>query len=518
MRALAHWLVDPARFSALVLRMPLRHYQTTPLRTILHSVLHGRGREYLLVFPRQSGKNEAVAHLLAYLLNLYQRRGGNIVYGAIGDALGMGIERLEDRLDNAWNAGHWSRANKPTRRLLGDAAVVFLSSHPMAHARGQTAHHLLVIDEAQDQDAAHIEAVFTPMRAANNATALYIGTVKTTSDFLWTKKRELEAETLRDGHRRVFFVTPDQVTAEVPAYRDFLAAQVRKHGRHHPIVASEYYLEPIDAAGGLFPRRRRLLMRGSHPRADAPTADQTYIATLDVAGQDEATTDPIAQLANPARDYTIAYIFRVVWPAPGACTPGPTFEAVDVFVDHGSRHFETTTDDLPPLVEILAAWLQAWQVAHLVADESGVGQGLVSWLTAALGPGRVTGYDFAGRGRKASLGSRFLSLVETGRFRHWIDDEEEEGSAGWWFWRQVEACTYDLPRDGIFDRDLQWSVPEAHKTHTAGGLVPTHDDRLLAAALIAEADRLIRQGDLRVGRAQSAIIPPVDPLQETPTW
>ena len=43
--------------------------------------------------------------------------------------------------------------------MLGKAAVVFLSSHPQAFARGETAHHLLVVDELQDQDAAHVQAV-----------------------------------------------------------------------------------------------------------------------------------------------------------------------------------------------------------------------------------------------------------------------------------------------------------------------------------------------------------------------
>jgi hypothetical protein len=174
-------LRDIAPFSRLVIRRPLR--------PILHSVFHEPGREFLLVLPRQSSKNEAVARLLGYLLNLYQPRNCQIVYGAIGDALGMGMDRLEARLDNCWNGGVWCKRLAPDRRCLGRACVPFVSTHPAASARGQTAHLLLIIDEAQSQDATHIEAVFTPMRAANNATALYIGTVKTTSNFLWLKKR-----------------------------------------------------------------------------------------------------------------------------------------------------------------------------------------------------------------------------------------------------------------------------------------------------------------------------------------
>jgi hypothetical protein len=524
------FLSDARPFSSLILQKPLRQYQMEPIGAILDSVLNHRGLEFLLVFPRQSGKNEAIAQLLAYLLNLFQRVGGHIIYGAIGNGLGLGIERLEDRLENPWNQGRWTKRLKPPRRCLGKACVGFLSTHPMASARGQTAHHLLVVDEAQDQDAPHIEAVFTPMRAANNATAVYIGTVKLTTDFLWTKKLELERETARDGIRRVFLVGPEAVTAEVRAYKTFLDGQIRKHGRHHPIVASEYFLEPIDGAGGLFPPRRRALMRGHHPRLQAPQTGELYVATLDVAGEDEAATDPVARLAHPGRDYTVGTIFRVRWPPPGTYAPGPTFEAVDVFVDHGSKHFEAVSGAAPALVHRLAAWLEHWQVAHLVADSSGVGQGLVSWLTAALGAHRVTGFDFSGRGRKARLGSMFLSLVETGRFKYWSSTEGKRYSAeclplsdSWWFWRQVEACTYEVPPEGQFDRDLRWEVAPSHKTpipggqpHRKGGSTSklTHDDRLLSAALVAELDRLVRECQIALGTGESAVVRPRDPLAD----
>ncbi|MGD8491254.1 MAG: hypothetical protein PVI68_19765, partial [Anaerolineae bacterium] len=443
--AVLRYLADISHFSNLVIKRPLRTYQLEPARAILDSVLNNRGLEFLIVFPRQAGKNEMVAQLLTYLLNLYQRTGGNMVYGAVGDGLGMGIDRLESRLGNVWNAGHWGTKRKPTRRTLGKAAVLFLSSHPQAAARGQTAHHLLVIDEAQDQDANHIEAVFTPMRASTNATAVYIGTVKLTTDFLWTKKQELEREERRDGIRRVFLIPPEEVTAENPAYRHFLDTQIRKHGRNHPIVASEYYLEPVDGAGGLFDARRQALMRGSHARQREPAPGRLYLATLDLAGEDEAATDPLARLEHPGRDYTVATVFDVRLPEPGHYAPGPTYHAVDVFVDHGSKHFQEVPGR-PPLVERLLAWLEHWQVGHLVGDESGVGLGVISWLASAMGGHRVTGYNFGGHA-KAALGSAFLAVVETGRFKYWTGDEEIPLSDGWSFWQQVAHCTYDLPPD-----------------------------------------------------------------------
>ena len=147
-----------------------------------------------------------------------------------------------------------------------------------------------------------------------------------------------------------------------------------------------------------------------------------------------------------------------------------------------------------------------------MADASGVGAGLVDWLSARLGPGRVTGYHFS-PSHKAALGSAFISVVETGRFHYW-SGENEPLTDGWWFFTQAAACQYSLPADGRFERDLRWGVPASARISTPQGPLPVHDDRLISAALVAVYDALYREGKLQHGRAHSAIIPPVDPLAD----
>jgi hypothetical protein len=494
-------------FSRYVLRVPLHEYQVAPLRAIVQSVLNQEGHDFLLVFPRQSGKNEAVAQLLVYLLNIFQRSGGAMVFAAIGDGVGRGVRRLEERLENEWNRAQWRRGADPLQRSLGRASVIFLSSHPSAHARGETAHRLLVVDELQDNDPAHLEAVFEPMRAANNATAVYIGTVRFRSDALWQKKQALERQQAEDGVQRVFMVSPQQVVQANPHYGRFLERKVAQLGRDHPTIRSEYFLEPIDADGGLFPPRRQRLMAGDHERGRQPLAARLYVATLDVGGQDEGTTDPVARLSNPARDYTVATVFEVV-PGP----QGAVYRAVDVFVDQGSRHFQDVPGR-PSLVQRLAAFLRSWRVAHLVADATGVGEGVTDWLAAALGNQRVTPFHFT-QSSKAQLGSRFLSLVETGRFHYWRGDEETLLSDGWWFWQQCHHCHYEVPPGGVFERHLSWGVPSSATVATPTGPQRVHDDRLISAALVAHYDHLAQAGTLRTGTGRSAIIAPRDPLRE----
>ena len=246
-------------------------------------------------------------------------------------------------------------------------------------------------------------------------------------------------------------------------------------------------------------------MRGSHARLPGPLPGELYVAAVDLAGQDEAGGGTAA-LHNPGRDYTVATVFRVI-EQPDA--PGPAYEAVDVFVDHGSRHFQAGPGQ-PRLADTLLNWLRRWDAAHVIVDASGVGQGLADWLSSQLGPTHVTTFHFGGAA-KARLGSDFLGLIDTGRFRYWAG-EELPGEDGWWFWQQATACAFALPGGGRFDHDLRWGVADRARVSIAGQLQHVHDDRLLSAALIAELDRRRQQGALLLGLSASRILPGANPL------
>ena len=504
-RAAKTILSNPALFSHAVLHLPLYKYQLDPLIAVVDSVLNRHGLDILCVFPRQSGKNESAAHLIVYLLNLFQRVGGSIVFGATGDGLGRGIRRLDERLDNNWNHGRWQKGAGPVSRSLGKASVRFLSTHPSASSRGETASLLLIIDEMQDQDQNHLDAVFEPMRAANNATALYLGTVRTTHDALWQKKLQLEALTESDGIPRVFLVSPDTVIASNPSYGLHLESKIKYFGRLHPIVCSEYFNEPIDSAAALFDPRRRELMIGTHPPLLSPLPGSLYIATLDVAGIDEKPSDPLQELTSPGRDYTVATIFSL--------THDPNsdliYRAVNTFVDHGTPHFQQDTG--PSLASQLLAYLHSWNVTCLISDATGIGAGLSDWLSNELS-GSVYPFVFTRRA-KAELGARFISMIETNRFKY-FDDGRLDLSDTWWLLTQAANCSYDLKIGGQFNRDLRWFVPPSAKISTPLGPQLIHDDRLISAALIAHFDELAADGKVTTGQARSKVVAPIDPIAE----
>ena len=87
-------------------------------------------------------------------------------------------------------------------------------------------------------------------------------------------------------------------------------------------------------------------------------------------------------------------------------------------------------------------------------------------------------------------------------------------SDGWWFFQQVEACTFYLPPGGQFEKHLRWYVPDTAKVSTPTNLQPVHDDRLISAAPVVAYDDLLRSRKISLGKARSLRIPPPDPLDD----
>jgi hypothetical protein len=449
---------------------PLRGYQLEPAEAILDSVLHGRGLSFAVVFSRQAGKNELSAQLEAYLLNLFRRKGGYIVKAAptYKPQLIASQLRLEQTLDNPWNRAH-VRPRQGYMLFLDRAACVFLSAEPSSNVVGATASILLECDEAQDVREEKWDVEFTPMAASTNATRVFYGTVWTSKTMLARIMRELKREEQVDGRRRVFLVPWQEVAREVPAYGRYVRQEIARKGRHHPLIKTQYYLEEIDSEGRMFDERRQALMLGDHLRMRSPEPDKVYAASLDLAGEDEEKTGDELRMVKPRKDSTLATIFEVdLSTMRDPLLAAPSYKVVDVFSDTGTRH--------TLLYGKLRAYFEAWSVRYIVADASGVGAGLVSFLSSKQAFGsRVIPFQFSPPKRKSDLGWDFLTVVETGRFKMFRDD----GSADWReFWLQVEECRYEVSEGE--EKRMRWGVEDP----------AVHDDRLISAALVAELDKM----------------------------
>ncbi len=296
--AVKYWFEDIDHFSRIVLGRGLRPYQLEPARAIVDSVVHGRGLTFAVMMARQAGKNELSAQIEAYLLNLYQRSGGQIVKASptFKPQTHNSMLRLCDRLENPCNGNAHGRSSGRSgyhRRQgfiveVGSARTLFFSAGPAANVVGATADLLLEGDEAQDIAEEKWYKDFAPMAASTGATTVLYGTAWTAGTLLARTIQHLRQQEKADGIRRAFVYDATQVAACVPAYSRHLEERVARLGREHPLVKTQYYLEPIDGQAGFFPPARRALMRGDHARCHTPAPGKRYALLLDVAGEEES--------------------------------------------------------------------------------------------------------------------------------------------------------------------------------------------------------------------------------------
>lgn len=498
-------LADVAAFSRLLLPgRELRPYQIAPARAVAFSIEAHRGRSFAVVFARQAGKDELLAQTLAYLLLRYQKRGGNAVVAA--PTFRPQAALMRDRLLAVLRepvlasfGGSAAETRDGYAIALGRAAVRFLSAAPEANARGQTADLLLVANEAQDILPDVWDAVFDPMAASTNATTLFLGTVWNRETLLARQMAFLRDEERRDGFRRVWTVPWEEVAAVLPAYGERVRERIAQFGPSHPFIRTEYCLEELDGAGGLFPPGRLAAMRGEHPRRHHAEPGKRYALLLDVAGEEETGATPLTFRADARRDSTALTVIEVgsresgvrsttrsarasshdprhttsdssfVLPTPDSRLP--TYRTVDRLAWTGVKHTALHAQ----LVHLAR---EVWRASVVVVDATGIGAGLAAFLAATLGERRgvraipVIPFVFTAAS-KSALGWDWLGLIDAGRYREYADDGEAITRE---FWAQLAAVTYATPPGP--GKSLRWGVPSGRG----------HDDLVMSAALVATLD------------------------------
>ena len=440
----------------------LRAYQLAAAAPILAAIHNPRGGRYVVLFSRQSGKDELLAQIQAFVLARDQRRGGAVVMATPTykpQAL-VSRRRLDARLDPAIHLD--ARRADGYRLVVGAASAAFLSAEPAANVRGETADRLLIANEAQDIDPAIWDARFAPMAASTNAPAVFSGTPWAAGSLLSREMHDLADQ------GRVFRATWEDVAAEVPAYGDHVRARIAQLGEGHPFIRSEYGLEELDTAGGLFPPRRQAQMHGTHPRRLAAEPGHAYALLLDLAGEDEdAPADLAAWSRERQRDSVALTVVDVdLSTVKDDLLRKPSYRVVDRGEWVGQRYAVL----LPHLLDLART---VWRARWLVVDATGAGGQIARLFTAALG--RVCDVEpfLFTQASKSQLGWDFLAAIESGRWKDYADDGTVETRR---FWAQVAATRYAVaPGPGKL---MRWAVPAGRG----------HDDLIVSAALIGALD------------------------------
>ena len=496
-------LRDITKFTQSATGITLRSYQKKPAQAIVDSIIKNKGLTFVIMFPRQSGKNEMQAHLQSFLLVLLSKMSeGPRETVAIAptwrpQALNA-IRRLEYILArNVFtNAIEWQKEQGYVFKL-GYSRIYFLSGAPTANIVGATASALLVVDEAQDISIEKYDKEINPMAASSNATRVFCGTAWTSKTLLARELRAAQRAQDQDGIRRVFVIDADQVGKEVKNYKKFVQAEIQKLGRNHPFVKTQYFCEEIDAQAGLFPEARLSLMQGNHLPQPGPLPGHIYALTIDVAGQAEfTTTDPTTE-ANKGRDRdsTTLTIFDIDLSALEDPMVGkPIYRVVH-------RHLWTGASHVAQYAQIKTI-IETWQPLHILVDATGIGEALAGFLDNAF-KGRVIPFKFTEKS-KSDLGWDFLAIIETGRYKEHSPGAGQVSLLQQTFWQQCRNAQADILSGA--NKIMRWSVPDGTRDPETGD--PVHDDLIISAALITVAE------ELEFGTAASAVVDAYDPLDD----
>lgn len=492
-------LKNPVTFIERAGSIKLRSYQTKVAKAIIHSVIHNQGLSFVVMFPRQSGKNELQAQIESYLLTLYSPLNKDIVKISPTwkpQSLNA-MRRLERVLASNLITRTMYEKEEGFIYRIGNSRIHFFSGQGESNIVGATASLLLEVDEAQDVDLNKYDKDIAPMASSTNATRVFWGTAWTDTTLLARELKAAKAAQKQDKKQRVFICTASTVGREVPAYASFVREQVQKLGRNNPLIRTQYFSEMINSEGGMFPPSRRAAMAGTHSRLDSPLPSEQYAFLIDVAGEDEGATLELDRMSNPSRDSTALTIVRANTDTMAdPIIRAPTYEVVGRRTWIGIKHSQIYAT----ILDLAKNWNPLW----IVIDSTGVGAGLSSFLVAALGE-HVLPFLFTSA-TKSALGWEFISLCESGRFK---DHKPERGypytkDERFLFWHQLDYLQMEVINGP--DRKLRWGVPDGTRDND-GELV--HDDLVISAALATVLDQ-----QSWIVSGPPAIIHAVDPLSE----
>jgi len=490
----AYLLRKPERFPAAG-TVTLRPYQEIAFRAVVNSVRKQRGLSFPWIFPRQSGKDEALAILVQYLLVLFMNEGAEIVFfnPTFKPQTETSMRRLETRMrSNSITIGKWNRRSGYIYQM-NNAYCTFLSADPTAHVVSATANRLLVVNEAQDVGLLKYDKDIDPMAASAHATKVFAGTRWTAGTLLEREYQAALEEQKHDRLRRVFFFTADDIRKSVPEYGVSVDAAIARLGRQHPLVKTQFFCETVESQAGMFPEGRQVLMKGSHPARTEPEPGKTYAFLIDVAGQAE-TPGPglggaaLAEARGRDRDSTLLKIVEVDR-SPLELIGKPGY--LTVFRKEWKGEKQVL------VFGAMKALVQTWKPMRIVIDATGVGEGLWSMLDNAFGEKTVLPVKFTAK-LKSDLGYGFIGIVESGRYREYHPFDGKLRT-------QLDYCRSEIVQGPT--KSMRWGVPDGTKDPATGQ--PVHDDDLITAAMCTLLDHM----DWRVSLPTTWTIPK-DPLAD----
>src|SRR5262249_26582495 len=155
-------------------------------------------------------------------------------------------------------------------------------------------------------------------------------------------------------------------------YDLYVRAEIERLGADHPLIRTQYLLQPLSDSGGFLSDAQLALLLGEHDRQRRPTPGARYVAGLDLAGAGGQGDDPMLESAPSRRDATVLTICEVRWENVAGLVPEPWLRVVDqlewINVPHRSLY-----------ERLLALLGDHWHCQRVVVDATGVGAGIAGF-------------------------------------------------------------------------------------------------------------------------------------------
>jgi len=456
-------------FARNIIGHPLYWYQEEISQAILASILHRRGLTFSIMLARQTGKNQLSAVLEAYLLTCMTE--GTIIKAAptYKPQVITSRMRLLSMLDNpltssrTWRSHGYIIGVAPSstqRASQSGPRIMFFSASPDANIVGATASLLLEIDEAQDVASDKFDRDLRPMASTTNATTVLYGTAWSDDTLLAMTRANNLALEQQDGIKRHFEYDWRTLASINQNYKQFVTGEIQRLGSDHPVIQTQYFLQPISGAGHLLSGMQRHLLQGEHTWEAEPEAEGgIYIAGMDVGGEQRPVQG--SELPSREHDSTVITIGKI------------SHNELQLPTIHVVHQYCWTGKNLTEQYSQTVAICERWHIRKLVIDKTGLGEMLASLLTSKLGDERVQAFHFT-RPSKSALTYLFLGMINSARLKLYRRDTAPYDIYHT-CWQQLKQARYQIPAPNIIDM---------YVNPTEG-----HDDFLISLALCCEAAR-----------------------------
>lgn len=435
-------------------------YQLETCQRIIESCINQWGLLFVVLISRQAGKNECSSFIEMYLMLFGLYFGIEISINKFAPNTRPQVEvskaRLEGYLkDSILTKTNWKKELGYIYKIGEKSKTVLLSAHPAADVAGQTAKTLLEGDESQDLDELKWERDIAPMGAFNNATRVFWGVAWSKDSFNYKKLLEAQEMEKRTGKKQVLMF-PWEVVAECnPFYKKYVTEEIARLGESHITILTQYKLQFLDTINKFFSDEliAKIFRNGEFGTLAGPRPGKTYVAGIDIAGEDEEKTDMDTKLGSSKKDSTVITI--------GEVQDDKTVVVVKWYSWIGKRHENQKVDAFNIL--------SYWNVSKAVVDATGVGEPLASYLKDQL-KDRVEPYKFKDQGdeNKSKLGYEVWDFVNTGRLI--IPQEQNVLPDDLEHWKECKHQINSLIRELKKEQQINYYVPKSSRRYD----VPDH--------------------------------------------